>query len=437
MLKCLSICLLLISTVSLWSQVEPSATGGGFDLDDLHMMTPPPVSGDAYPVTVGAEVRSNFVSGGMVFAAAHLDNLLLPNSPKPIADETYSFLPTIEFNRRTPRQSESLAYSSGFTLYQNTSGLNGVSQDASAGYRFHMSPYAVLELRNSFSQNYNLYNQGIPIAGGASEAGSAGTVLIAPFENQLGNLSSAAIDYQFGKNAMIGGTGSYSFLKYSAGSQSQGLNNLDTTGATGFYSRRIGRAEYFGGIYQFQKYVTHPIATYTPTHTVFGFYTHYFTESFSLSILAGPENYYSWTPGSPKKGGWTPAVQGSLGWQTYRWNATASYSHIVSGAGGLVGAYDANLIGLNAQMVFSRRWAIGSSGNYATFSNVSSTGTSPGHTLAASAFLRRKVSEKLNVEAGYGYFHQRYGTATAAGASPNSNRVYLSIAYEFSRPIGR
>ena len=38
----------------LWSQVEPSASGWWVQsLDDSRMMTPPPVSRDAYPVVVG------------------------------------------------------------------------------------------------------------------------------------------------------------------------------------------------------------------------------------------------------------------------------------------------------------------------------------------------------------------------------------------------
>ncbi len=41
------------------------------------MMTPPPVSGDAYPVVVGVESRSNYLDGGLVFTAAYVDNLCL------------------------------------------------------------------------------------------------------------------------------------------------------------------------------------------------------------------------------------------------------------------------------------------------------------------------------------------------------------------------
>ena len=47
--------------------------------------------------------------------------------------------------------------------------------------------------------------------------------------------------------------------------------------------------------YQFTKFVMQPgCLTYTLTHIIFGFYTHYFSESFSFSILGGPEQYTTW-----------------------------------------------------------------------------------------------------------------------------------------------
>lgn len=443
--RLLCICLLLISSISLWSQVEPAASGGGFDLDDLHMMTPPPVSGDAYPVMVGSEMRSNYVSAGLVFTGAYMDNLLVANSAgHPMSDESYTFLPTFGLDRRTPRQGETLTYSSGFTLYHNTSQLNGVSQNAQAGYRFHLSPYAVIEVRDQFSQNYNLYNRGNPFVGGgvSGTPGSTNSVVVAPLENQLGNSSTGAIEYQYGRNAMIGGTVSYSFLKYSDSPQSLGLSNGNTTGVSAFYSRRIGRSEYVGAIYQFSKYVTEPVGTYTQTHTPYGFYTHYFTENFSLSILAGPEHYIFWNSTDPKRSSWTPAVQGSFGWQASRWSASAGYSHVVSGAGGLIGTFDSNIASLSAQTTFLRNWTVGANGEYSLFKNVHSAPTAPifgfgGHTVTGTAFLRRTVSGRVNIEGGYAHFHQSYAQILAASSLPDSNRVYISVAYWFNRPLGR
>ncbi|HEY1580278.1 MAG TPA: hypothetical protein VGF82_24705 [Terracidiphilus sp.] len=441
MLRFACFCLLLAAVTPVWSQVEPSASGGGFDLDDQHMMTPPPVSGDAYPVIVGSEQRANYLAAGLVFTGSYVDNLMVSNIP--IADETYSFQPTISFDRHSSRQGESLHYSPGFELYQNTSQLNGISQTGSAGYRFHMSPYAVLTLGETFQQNYNLYNQGNPfVAGGISgSSGSPTTVLIAPFQNELTNSSDAGIEYQYGKNAMIGGSGTYSHVQYSNISTSLGLENSNTSDASAFYSRRLDRAQYAGLVYQFAKDVTHPIDTYTVTSSVLGFYTIYFTRSFSLSVLGGPERYSSWAPNISRKDAWTPAVQGSFGWQGLRSSISAGYSHVVSGAGGLSGSYKTTMVSVNSRVLLARTWSLGGNVGYTNFDTVNSIqaaqfGTG-GRTISGGVGLSHRITEKINAQAGYQHFHQRYAGIPAASEFPDSNRAFVAISYQFSRPLGR
>jgi len=439
MLKIACFFLVIATTTPLWSQVEPAANGGGFDLDDIHMMTPPPVSGDAYPVVVGAESRVNYFDGGLIFNGTYVDNLMLGPTTKAISDEIYYFVPSVSLDRRTPRQGETLHYSPGFALYQNTSQLNGVSQDASADYRFHISPYAVIEISDKFQQNYNLYNQSNPFAGGvvSGTPGPSNTFLIAPFANQLSNVGTAGINYQFSRNAMIGGSGSYSLLHYADNSQTVGVTNGNTTEALAFYSRRMARSEYLGVAYQFSKFITHPIATYTVTDSTFGFYTHYFTRSFSLSVLGGPEHYAAWSPTVPKQEAWTPAAQGSLGWQTLRTTLGVSFTHIVSGAPGLGGAYHADMAGMVARLAFARTWSFGGNAEYSLLKSVNTALYPGGHTIAAEVDVQHRVMEGMTAAAGYQHLHETYGSIPAVSNFPDSNRVFVSLDYGFHRPIGR
>jgi hypothetical protein len=443
MLRIACLCLALAAATPLWSQVEPSGSGGGSSLDDTQMMTPAPVSGGSYPGTVGSEERSNYLAGGLIFTGAYIDNLLVGSGTSPISDETYSFLPTIGFDRRTPKQGETLSYSSGFTLYQHTSQYNSVAQSAAGSYRFHLSKYTVVDLRDAFQQNNNLYNQSNPFTGGgiSGAPGQSNGVVIAPFENQLGNSSNAGIHYQYGRNAMIGATGSYSFQQYSESAQIAGLNNEGATGASGFFSRRIEGAHYVGVTYQFSKFVTHPIDTYTLTHTLLAFYTYYFTRSFSVSVQGGPEHYVTWSPTTPSQGAWTPAVEGSFGWQTLRTNLAATYSHMVSGAGGLLGTYHSDTAGLNGRIALARTWSGGANLNYALFNNVDPNlavgyGTG-GKSIFGGVYVSHRIAERVHAQAGYGHFYQSYPEIAAASTFPNSNRVNISIMYQFNRPIGR
>src|SRR5262249_4380119 len=139
MLKIVSFSLLITAALPLFSQVEPSATGGSYDSDSEHMTTPPPVSRRGYPATTGAQERSNYIAGGLVVTAAGTDNLMILGNTQKSPDATYSFLPTITLERKTPKNEESLNYSTGFTLYQIYSELNSVTQSATGSYRFHFS----------------------------------------------------------------------------------------------------------------------------------------------------------------------------------------------------------------------------------------------------------------------------------------------------------
>jgi len=355
------------------------------------------------------------------------------------SDETYSFLPTIGFDRKTPRQSESLSYSAGFSLYQHESDLNSVAQSASGSYRFRLTKYAVLVLGDSFQQNNNLYNQSNPFSGGGVPVPPGQANVISPFQNQLSNTSSAGLHYQYARNAMIGASGSYSLQQFSE--SASGLNNEGSTGASGFFSRRIAGTHYVGATYQFTKFVTHPVDTYTLTHILFGFYTHYFTESFSFSILGGPELYTTWGAGTPSQTAWTPAVQGSLGWQNAHTNVTGSYSHVVSGAGGLIGTYHSDLVNVSWRHALSRVWNLGANVNYSLFDNVNTSAAAVygtgGNSIYGGVYLDHRFTERLNGQVGYGHFHQDYAGIPSASNSPDSNRVNISIMYGFSRPLGR
>ena len=443
MIKIACICLTIVAAMPLFSQVEPSATGGGFSLDDSRMMTPPPVSNGAYPATVGAETRSNYVTGGLVVTGAYNDNVLVGGTQK-VGDSSYSIVPMISFDRRTSHQSVSMSYNSGFTLYQNTTSLNGITQGGTAGYRFHLSPYAVLSVSDTFTQNHNLFNQPNPFSGsGLSASGPSPTsVYVYPFQNQLGNSINGALEYQYGRNAMVGGGGTYSILRFSNLSSTPGVANSNANGGSAFWSRRLTPGQYAGVIYQYSNITTQPIQTSTITNTVFGFYTRYLTRTVSISVLGGPQHFHSSeSVPSVVSGSWTPAIQGSVSYQKARTNLAADYSHIVSGAGGLVGAYHSNIADLQARRQITSKWSVGANVSYALFKNVTpeiSSFSSGGHTIAGVASVQRNFHERFRMEVGYGRFHQSYGqTPPGTQVFPDCNREYASVTYGFYRPIGR
>ena len=98
---------------------EFAPTSGGSEPD--RMLTPPPVSGEAYPVWLGSEERANYLRGGVTFNTAYSDNVLGATGTSPVSDLSYSVWPTISLDETTTRLHAALTYSPGFTFYQRTS----------------------------------------------------------------------------------------------------------------------------------------------------------------------------------------------------------------------------------------------------------------------------------------------------------------------------
>jgi len=443
MLRIACFCLVIGSAMPLLSQVQPSAYGGGYDLESEHMKTPPPVSRQGYPSTSGSEERSNFLAGGASVSAGYTDNLGVIGNQK-VSDELYMVVPTIGLDRRTPRHAEMIQYGAGFRFYQNTSNLNAMTQNGSASFQYHFTPYAALEISDTVSQNSNLYSPGTPFSsGGVSGApGTQNTAIIEPYADQITNSTNAGLEYQFSKNSMVGASGSYGMLHFKGNSNLPTLSDQNTAGGNAFYSRRFGRS-YAGVTYQLSKYVTHPFGSYTLSNTVFGFYTRYLTKTVSFSVLGGPEHYTAWSQLTPKSSAWTPAVQGSVGWQIARANFAANFAHVVSGAGGLIGTFHSDTGSLTGKMMFSRRWGAGAHAEYSRYKNLGGSAQVqqalyPGGNSVSGGFqVQRTLREWLSMEAGYVHFHQNYASIAASRPLYDSNEATVTISYQFTRALGR
>jgi hypothetical protein len=443
MLKTFCLILALLWTVSLWPQVVPSASGGSNTSDEgSQMIAPPPVSGQTYPSRFGGEARSNHLAAGLALTAAYNDNLLYGGPNHPTSDETYSVLPTLALERETPRQVQLVNYGVGFTVYQHTSELNSIAQNASVNYQYHLSKYSSINVQDSFVQNSNVFNNPNPISSpGVSGSPPAQTqALIVPFENQIANTTSAGLACQYARNAMIGGGGSYSLVRFGSAGQGTGLYNSDSTGATFFYVRRLTARQYLGGVYRFSNIETNPVNSTTQTNTIFGFYTFYLTRQLTFSVMGGPQHFNSSEPPNPETSAWTPSAMGSIAYRTSHANIAASYTRIVTGGGGLVGAYHSNAANLSARWQFTRTWSGGVGGGYFDYTSATpiySYLNEGGHSWTGDASLQHSFGERIAAEGGYSHFHQNYTGIPSVSAFPNSNRVYVSVHYEFTRPLGR
>ncbi len=439
---------MLVVGVPLWPQVSMAQdTAAPATTSETSMQVPPTVSGAAYPTTYAAEERSNYLRGGLTFTTAYSDNVFVSATGHPLSDVTYSIFPSIALDQTTSRLHWDLSYAPGYTFYQRFSSGDQDNQNVSINFRYRLSPHVTLSLGDTFQKSSSLLDQpGLPSGVVIGSAQGIAVGVIAPLADQLTNRGNAEVTYQFSADDMIGASGTFTNLHFSNSAQVPGLSDSSSQGGSAFFNHRLSRRHYLGATYQYQRIAANGAQSITQivgqsvtqTNAVMLFYTVYLQPKLSLSVSGGPQHSNVDQFPLPSAKSWSPAVTASMGWQAHHTNLAASYSRIVSGGGGLTGAFHSNTANLSVRQQLSRNWNAQVVGAYTINKTVTPFFFFPGgHSVSGSATVQRKLGQHLNAEAGYTRLHQSYSGIAVISAAPDTNREWLSISYQFARPLGR
>jgi hypothetical protein len=445
------ICLSFVLLVAMPAGSQVSTTDGGIGLAMTDQMrTPPPVNGDAYPTTGGSETRSNYLRAGLIFTTAYTDNVL-GKLFTPVSDVVFSVFPTIAVDKTTSRLDLMLAYSPGFTIYQPTSIRNQTNQNLALNFQYRLSPHVTVTLGDSLIRTSDIFNQPNSLSAGAISGSPQAPLfaVIAPVGDLLSNRANAELTYQFSRNGMIGASGAFTKLNYPNGTSAQ-LYDSSSSGGSAFYSHRLSKNDYIGATYQYsiiQAYsayapLAYPVNAQTKiqTHTFFSFYTIYLKPTLSLSFSGGPQYFEVDQLPLPAYTSLSPTLGASMGWQGRHTSFAASYSRLVTGGGGLYGAFQSNSASAFVSGQFARTWSVGLVTSYVNNKDVTPSSyysINRGHNLYGTVSIHHQLSEHLNMEFGYTHMHQTYSQITAITNTPNTNRAFISFSYGFTRPLGR
>ncbi len=455
----------LLWSASLWAQAgntqdqpappaQPVPALAGLDTsvdaNDVRMVTPPPVSGQTYPTTLTSEQRSNYLRGGVSFTGAYSDNAVGVNvNGHPVSDESYSIAPTLALDTTTSRTHFLATYAPGYTFYQHTNSRNEADQNASIEFQYRLSPHVTFSALDGFQKSSNVFNQpNFGLGGGVSGGAQGGNdSIVAPIADRLSNSGNVGLTYQYALNSMVGASGTFTNLHYPNPDQVPGLGDSSSQGGLAFYSLRVAKAHYIGATYEYQRLVAYPTAgqTETQTHAVFFFYTFYPTAKVSVSLFGGPQHSDTVQPAlsgsspSLETRSWTPAAGASLGWQGLRTSMALSYNHVITGGGGLGGAVQFDAANASLRQQLTKRTAISVNGGYAqnNMLGMALLGQTNGHSLSGTLAVQQQFGPHVNVQAGYTRLHQSYSQVAVLAATPDTNREFVSISYEFSHALGR
>lgn len=446
---------LMIVVAPAWAQMEervPPATtpfavpGNGPEADADRMMTPPPVSGLAYPVVLSSQERSNYLRGGLAFMTAYTDNAIGSVGTTPLSDVSYSVAPFLSLDQTTSREHLVLNYAPGYTFYQRFTSLDEANQNASIRFAYRLSPHVTFSASDTFQKTSDVFNQ--PFSETTSVVNTGPDLpnlsVIAPVANQLNNAGTVGLTYQFVLNDMIGGSCTFTNLHYPDPSQVPGLFDSSSQAGMAFWAHRLSRRQYFGVTYQYQRLLAYPTQglTETQTHAPLLFYSAYPAQRLTLSFFGGPQ--YSATvqpsPQLPLKQ-WAPAGGASLSWQGHLTSLAVSYAHIISSSAGLISAskLDAGTASVRQQITRSLNASI--SGGYTQNDLVGTFNTDlgllNGHSIVGTASLLQQFGRNVTLQLGYTRLRQDYSGVPILALTPNTNREFISLAYHFDKALGR
>jgi hypothetical protein len=466
----------LFMAIPLWSQTEnpptqqPAPTSGASDKNstpdntqdnsqdnsvaptvaDDRMLTPPVVSGANYPTALTSEERSNYLRAGVAFTGAYTDNAVGAVNGGALSDVSYSLAPTVALDKTTERLHWILNYAPGFTFYQRETSRDEVDQNASINFQYRLSPHVTFTASDVLQKSSSAFNNFEQVPDEAVSGGTQGSnlAIVAPIANLLRNSGNIGINYQFSLNGMLGASGTFSNLHYPDPAQVPGLFDSATQGGSVFYSIRASKLNYFGLTYQYSRLVSYATGGLdeTQTHAILFFYTLYPSTHFSISFFGGPQYSDTVQPPSPPLNlvlpaskAWTPAVGGSFSWQGRLNSLAVSVSHIISGGGGLVGAVKQDTASIAGRQQITRTFSASLGGGYSQNDILAGviTGGNSGHSLSATASLQQRLGPRMDLQVGYTRLHQAYSNVAVLSTAPDTNREYVSISYQFSRPLGR
>ena len=417
---------------------------------DDRMVTPPLVSGQSYPTASVSQERSNYLRGGLVFTTAYTDNAVGLVNGHPESDVSYSVAPTLAIDETTSRTHFVMTYAPGFTFYQHISSRNETDQNAAIDFQYRLSPHVTFAAHDGFQKSSSVFNQPDLGSAGAVSGGTEGGnfSVIAPIADHLTNAGSVGLTYQFALNEMVGASGTFTNLHYPNQSEVPGLFDSESQGGSAFYALRISKVNYLGVAYQYQRLLSFPTlgTNETQTHALLLFYTLRPSTRFSISVFGGPQYaelgpQFSATGSapSPASSSWNPEAGGSLSWQGRVTNLAVSYAHMISSGGGLIGAVRQDTASVAVGQQVSKTLSASVGGMYAQndILGAPSLASDNGHTISGTASLQQQVGQHLNVQLGYTRLHQVYSGVAILAGTPDTNREFVALSYQFSRALGR
>jgi hypothetical protein len=431
--------LLLMLALAVASAQNAPSTGAAIEEG---LAVPATQAARGLPLVLGTEVRESRLAGGISFTGMYTDNVFLSANGQQ-SDVSYEIEPYLAWQQFTSRLSLDLSGGAGLVANQHISERNQASENLGVDVGYRLKPHLRLRVDDSFVNTTGLFS-GL----NSSQQSGIGVVqqqnssLITPASHVLTNSTLTELTYQFAPHSETGVRGVVSILRYPDGATS--ISNIplfegQSYSVETFYNRQFSARQWFGVTVRAQRFESQSSQVRTDAGSALLFYSLVPTSALSISLHAGPQvtNTHVSPPLAATLGPFdhhnlTPTAGATLSWQKSRTTAHLSYIRQASDGGGLFSAVTNETVQAGIRQALTDRQQV-----TFTFTYGGNETLAPGVTLrgySSQAEYTRRLAAGLNGGGGYRFDRQGVdGTNTPAHA----NRFWISLSYEFSKPLGR
>jgi hypothetical protein len=333
----------------------------------------------------------------------------------------------------------------GFAVNRTLDQRNQATQSADADLSYGVSRFVTLRLSDRFMNTTGLLSGA---GAGATSMSGAGIGAVQEANSALftygrfrTNTVLAELSGQFSASRFGGVRGTQSYTWFPSGATSPVLGPLyggQSYSAEAFYNHRFSLRNWGGITARGQRFEINPSSGRTDTVSLLFLYAVNIRPTMSLSFFGGPELSTTSVPQGLLTGisfprrMWSPATGAVFSQQGHSTSETVSFTRQVSNSGGLQSAVTLSSIDAEILRRIGRRFAVGPAFGYTE--NVPIVTGQTFRTYSGRLQFTYQMGSHYSMNGGYARDQQ---ASVVSNATASANRVWISFAFEFLKPIGR
>jgi hypothetical protein len=386
----------------------------------------------------------NYLKGGITVSQLFSDNAALATNNQ-VSDVTYGIQPSLTLSHFTPRLSYDVGVLAGLVMSRKLSGRDQATESGVADLSYGLTQFVTLRLSDAFTNSNGLWsgtaggtNLDLGPGIGVVQGGNSPALTYGSYRT---NDALAEVSAQLNAVSTAGVRATHLYTWFPSGATDPLIGTLyggSVYSAETYYNHQFTLRNWGGISLRGQRFDMDRTIGRTDSVSLLFLYGYNFRPNLTLSLFGGPELSSTDTRlGIPAalasfpRRMWSPAAGAVLSAKGRRSGGSASYTHQISGGGGLSSAVTLDSVDAEVFRRYGRRMQVGPGFTYSLNSPIAAT---PSLRMYSA---RVQASYQIGNITLSGSYSRDNRAVPGSDASASADNVWLSFTYYFLKPLGR